>query len=112
MGLAPGQLTCSQADINHIIGIYDAKHSSPEIKSLVKLTIYLLHIREPLSLSQALTVSAMDLIWQNCSELKTHFYNLMAGLLIDRKARVWIQDNSYAKVDQLITIIYATIANS
>jgi hypothetical protein len=74
-----------------MINIYDKKHSSPEIKSIVKLLIYLLYIQEPLSLSENLAISSMNIIWSNCSEAKSHFYNLMGALLIHRKAAPWIK---------------------
>jgi hypothetical protein len=59
MGLSGGILEVKKSNIDHIINIYDKKHSSPEIKSLLKLLIHLLHIRAPLSLSDSLTVPVM-----------------------------------------------------
>lgn len=60
-------LECDQEKINSIIDIYDKKHSSPEIKSLLKLLISLIWIRKPLKLSQYVISTTLDLIWNNCS---------------------------------------------
>lgn len=111
MGISKGVLEVEKTDIDNIISIYDTKYSSPEIKSLLKLLIHLLHIKEPLSLSNSLTEPAMDLIWSNCSELKSHFYNLMAGLLISRKASTWLKADNWKKVNSLIDSIYSSITH-
>lgn len=102
MGLSGGVLEVKNANIDHIINIYDRKHSSPEIKSIVKLLIHLLHIRAPLSLSEPLVVQVMEQVWNNCTEQRTHFYTLMAGLLIDRKAGDWLRQSGLTKIDQLV----------
>ena len=72
--------------IKAIVDIYDLKHASPEIKSVIKLLVSLLHIKEPFRLSENLIIPSMDLVWQNCSEHKTQFYHLMSALLVDRRA--------------------------
>ena len=59
LGLSGGVLEVKQSDIDNIIAIYDRKHSSPEIKSLLKLLIHLLHVRAPLALSESLAVSVI-----------------------------------------------------
>jgi hypothetical protein len=82
-----------QSDIDHIIAIYDKKHSSPEIKSLLKLLIHLLHVRHPLSLDNSLALPVMDQVWRSCTDQRSHFYTLMAGLLIDRKAGNWLRES-------------------
>ncbi len=91
LGISGGVLEVRQTDIDSILAIYDRKHSSPEIKSLVKLLIHLLHVRQPLSLSEALAVPVMDQVWRSCTDQRAHFYTLMAGLLIDRKAGDWLR---------------------
>ena len=105
-------MVCSSEDISRIIDLYDRKHSSPEIKSLIKLLVYLLHMREPLSLKGAVTYEAMNVVWGNCSEAKPHFYGLMTGLLVDRRVKGWLKSDNYAKVDQLIEIVFGSIARS
>jgi hypothetical protein len=54
-------------NISAIISIYDRRHSSPDIKSAVKLLVNLLYLKAPLRLSEPLVLPAMNLVWQNCS---------------------------------------------
>jgi len=51
----------------------------------------------------------MNLIWDNCSEIKVHFYNLMASLLIDRKVSIWLKKDEFSKIKILIDSIYKSI---
>jgi hypothetical protein len=112
MGLSGGVLEVKKSNIDHIINIYDKKHSSPEIKSIVKLLIHLLHIRAPITLSDPLDVVVMELVWNNCTELRSHFYTLMAGLLIDRKAGKWLRESGLGKIDLLIESIYSSVTHN
>ena len=112
MGLSAGELECSTEDIARIIDLYDRKHSSPEIKTLVKLLVYLLHMRDPLRLKGAVAYEAMNVVWGNCSEAKPHFYGLMTGLLVDRRVRDWLKSDNYSKVEQLVEIVYGSIDRS
>lgn len=112
LGLSGGVLEVRQRDIDHILAIYDRKHSSPEIKSLLKLLIHLLHLRAPLTLSEPLTVPVMEIVWRSCSDQRPHFYTLMAGLLIDRKAGQWVRESGLEKIDQLVESVYSSITHS
>ena len=112
MGLSGGVLEVRSANVGHIIAIYDRKHSSPEIKSIVKLLIHLLHIRAPLALSEPLVVQVMEQVWNSCTEQRTHFYTLMAGLLIDRKAGDWLRQSGLSKIDQLVESVYSSVTHS
>ena len=112
MRITGGTLEVKRENIDHIINIYDKKHASPEIKSLVKLLIHLLHIKAPLSLTDNLIVTVMEIVWNNCTDLRPHFYNLMAGLLIDRKAGQWLRESSLDKIDILLGSIYNSLAHN
>ena len=99
-------------EVAAIIDVYDRKHSSPEIKSAVKLLINLLYLKNPLKLSNELVVPALDLVWQNCTDHKNHFYGLMSALLVDRRASYWLKSDSFLKVDQVIEETYISCTNS
>ena len=53
-------------------------------------------------LSENLLVPAMDIVWSNCTEEKTHFYQLMSALLVDRRSSDWLKGNNYSKIDEII----------
>lgn len=100
--LTNGVFKLDMRHITAIVEIYDRKHASPEIKSAIKLLVSLLHIKAPFALSESLIVPAMDLIWKNCTDHKTHFYHLLSALLVDRRAADWLRSDSYKKVEQII----------
>lgn len=102
MDLGEGVLEVTMKDVSAIVDIYDRKNSSPEIKSAVKLLVILLHLKTPLKLSDKLLVPAMDLVWSNCTEEKSHFYQLMSALLVDRRASDWVKSNNYSKIDDIV----------
>jgi hypothetical protein len=78
---------------------------------LLKLLIHLLHVRPPLVLSESLAVPVMELVWRSCTEQRSHFYTLMAGLLIDRNAGNWLRESGLEKIDHLIESIYTSITH-
>jgi hypothetical protein len=98
LGLPPAGFSISLNQISSILDIYDIKHSSPDIKSAVKLLVNLLHIKAPLKLNEDLLIPVMDLVWKNCSEHKTHLYHLLAALLVDRRASNWLRSDNHSKV--------------
>jgi len=82
-------------NISSIINICDRRYSAPDVKSAVKLLVNLLYLKKPLHLSENLILPAMNLVWQNCSDQKPHFYQLMSALLVDRGASAWLTDSKY-----------------
>jgi hypothetical protein len=54
----------------------------------------------------------MEIVWNNCTDLRPHFYILMAGLLIDRKAGTWLRESSLDKIDILLGSIYNSLAHN
>lgn len=98
-------LDCDQVRIDYLIDIYDKKHSSPDIKSLLKLLIALVWIRKPLKLAEEVVFTTLDLVWRNCSEAKPYFYNIMSALLVSKVSVFWIRNNDHQKVKSLINEI-------
>lgn len=95
-------LDCDQAKIDCLVDIYDKKHSSPDIKSLLKLLVAFIWIRKPLKLSEEVVFNTLDLIWKNCSESKPYFYKIMSALLVSKISMTWISKNDHEKVKSLI----------
>lgn len=84
-------LHCTFENIENIITLYDRKYSSPEIKTFTRLLINLLYLRTPLNLSENVENKVLNLIWQNCSEAKPYFYDLLGALLVNTKNKQWVQ---------------------
>ena len=54
----------------------------------------------------------MDIAWSNCTDEKTHFYQLMSAMLVDRRASDWLKGNNHKKIDEIIEEIYASCTSS
>lgn len=102
-------LDCDQTRIDYLVDIYDKKHSSPDIKSLLKLLIAFIWIRKPLKLSEEVIFNTLDLIWKNCSESKPYFYKIMSALLVSKISMSWISKNDHEKIKSLINEIEDSI---
>jgi hypothetical protein len=54
----------------------------------------------------------MDIAWSNCTDEKTHFYQLMSALLVDRRASDWLKSNNYSKIDDIIKETYSSCTHA
>lgn len=78
----------------------------------MKLLVNLLHLKTPLKLSEDLLVPAMNIVWGNCTDEKTHFYQLMSALLVDRRSSNWLKSNDFSKIDEIIKETYASCTSA
>lgn len=62
----------------------------------------LIYIRKPYCLSEDLLLYTLDRIWENCTENKLHFFDLMSAMVVNRRSVVWLEQSSSHRVDELI----------
>ena len=54
----------------------------------------------------------MDMTWSNCTDEKSHFYQLMSALLVDRRSSNWLKGNNHKKIDEIIEETYSSCTHN
>lgn len=108
---SPLELQCTRKDIDNILHIYDLNYSVSSSTTLIKLLVTLIYIRKPYRLSEDLLLYTLDRIWENCTEDKLHFFDLMSAMVVNRRSVVWLEQEDNRRVKELITATYASVAD-
>ena len=103
---------CKFSDIQAIINIFDSKYSSPEIKTLTRFLVSLVFFRPPLALSENIQIKTLDTVWNNCSEAKPYFYQLMGALLVNKESCEWLKSDDHSKTKDLVEKIIKSIESN
>jgi|JI6StandDraft_1071083.scaffolds.fasta_scaffold77313_2 hypothetical protein len=107
---SPLELVCTRKDINNILHIYDLNYSVSSSTTLIKLLVTLIYIRKPYRLSEDLLLYTLDRIWENCTEDKLHFFDLMSAMVVNRRSVVWLEQQDNKRVSDLIEATYTSIS--